>query len=65
MTTVAPRSVSHSIVGNAADPEVVDDLVAVERDVEIGSDQDPLAVEAVERCLQILQDGDLAHRFSA
>ena len=47
------------------DPEVVGDLAVVERDVEVGADQDPLPRESIEFGLEILERGDVAHRVFA
>ena len=60
MTTVAPRSVSHSMVGSAARirKSSVIAAVVVERHVEVGADQDPLAAQIAERRLQILECRD-------
>ncbi len=45
-----------------ADAEVVGDrAVVVERDVEVGADQDPLAAQVAESALEILQRRDRAH----
>ena len=68
MTTWAPRAVSHSIVGRAARMRKSSVMrgrvaVALDRDVEVGADEDPLAVERPEARLEILEGRDVRHTY--
>ena len=69
MTTAAPRSRSHSIVGRAARMRKSSVMrrvaVALQRHVEVGADEDPLAVERPERGLEVLQRAGRRSRLAA